>query len=223
MGVEKHSCATVGTKIDLQYLNWLFSKPRGPDDLDSSRPIMIPNPSNGFRFPSLNSQSIAKPPEERVYVFGGKITDGGCTNQLYMLTFNESGCGLKLIFAKGKPPCPRYGSGMTSVESVSSLAIYGGTGKNLKTGVKMVQNDLFLFSWICNSWSQVTFDDPMPPRIHSTLVELPNGDLCLFGGRKTKGIATDNLIRLKNAAGIPLRPSDFRPSISTKKRSQIAL
>lgn len=131
-----------------------------------------------------------------VYLFGGLNPEGETSNCMKTLTLKKDRFAVQTLVTAGKQPPARYEHGMCYVESLLSLAVYGGKAFNIKKHVQETAlNDLWLFNIKASTWVEVQTIGALPCR-YSFIMANDGQDIVVFGGYTDNNFADGHLHKL---------------------------
>ncbi|OHS99328.1 hypothetical protein TRFO_34231 [Tritrichomonas foetus] len=129
--------------------------------------------------PNLSSPAMAYA-NNSIYLFGGRLDDGSCSNEMWMY----HGCRWTLLETTNTPS-PRFGCTMNTFFDNTKLVVFGGQSADRCFGGQNSDRcfgDLLVFDTETLCWSQIDAMDSPPPRAgHASAAT--ERQLWLFGGR----------------------------------------
>ena len=126
--------------------------------------------------------------DDSLYLFGGRMSDGSCSNNLWIRDSSRW-----ILIDKEHAPKPRYGSSLTAISN-EKLILFGGQN------IEETFDDVYVYRIETFKWSQKfpTFDDPRhkPTPRSSHASTLIGNKLWFFGGECNDIIFFDDLFIL---------------------------
>lgn len=180
-GIYKHGCIIIDDSCNENTINETMQKISSGKKTNKKLDCL--SPVNNSKI-AKNQTGISKTNKNiKVFVFGG-INESDCaSNQIYTLEPNDNSWALKLIYTKGRRPSPRHSFGMCYVSKIDSVAVFGGIFQDKNIKGQSLLTDLFLFGISAGVWTQIQLGEKSEAIQRSTLAEMPNGNLLVFGGK----------------------------------------